>query len=76
MLLKRRKKIGKVVSAATSLFNSRFSYAVMTVTVILFTVFYLQTFFYMILALLIALPFFSYFFHHTHAVRATKQPLR
>ena len=61
MLLKRRKKIGKVVSAATSLFNSRFSYAVMTVTVILFTVFYLQTFFYMILALLIALPFFSYY---------------
>lgn len=33
----------------------------MTVTVILFTVFYLQTFFYMILALLIALPFFSYY---------------
>lgn len=61
MLLKRRKKIGRVVNATTSLFNSRFSYAVMTVTVILFTAFYLQTFFYMILALLIALPFFSYY---------------
>lgn len=60
-LLKRRKKTGRVVSAATSLFNSRFSYAVMYITVILFTAFYLQTFFYLILALLTALPFFSYY---------------
>lgn len=49
------------MNATTSLFNARFSYCVMFLTVMLFASFYLQTFFYLILVLLIALPVFSYY---------------
>lgn len=52
--------LSTVMNGVTSLFAARLSYLVMVVTVIVFAAFYLHTFFYLILALLIALPFFSY----------------
>lgn len=48
------------MNSVTSLFNSRFSYCVMILTTFLFAAFYLHTFYYLILALLLTLPVFSY----------------
>lgn len=48
------------MNSTTSFFNARFSYCMVFITSFFFAAFYLQTFFYLILALLIALPFFSY----------------
>lgn len=48
------------MNSVTSSFNARFSYCMVFLTSLFFAAFYLQTFFYLILALLIALPVFSY----------------
>ena len=58
--LKRRKRIGRVINATTSSFNSWFSYISVVLTAVFFAFFYLQDFFRLIVILLICLPVFSY----------------
>ncbi len=55
-----RRRIASILNATTSLFNARLSYFSVFAIALLFASFYLQTFFYLVLALLICLPFFSY----------------
>ena len=58
--LRKRRRLSRVMNASTSLFGARLSYCMMFITTVLFAAFYLHTFFYLILALLLALPVFSY----------------
>ncbi|MBR6485199.1 MAG: DUF58 domain-containing protein [Lachnospiraceae bacterium] len=57
--MRKRKKAGKLLNATTSFFNAWFSYICIFITALLFAIFYLHTFFYFLLALLICLPVIS-----------------
>ncbi|MCR5508341.1 MAG: DUF58 domain-containing protein [Lachnospiraceae bacterium] len=58
--LRRRKKVGRVLNATTSFFNAWFSYICVLVTAAAFACFYLQSFFFYVLALLLSIPVISY----------------
>ncbi len=58
--IRHRQKVGRILNATTSFFNAWFSYICVFIMALLFAFFYLHTFFYFLLALLLCLPVISY----------------